>query len=111
MTDRGGESGEAQKVFFCSLAELKTRGVVTRLMEDIRDEVTAVYQDGQIRVFSSVCPHWGGEFRVTNGEFRCLWHGRRYAVSDGRCLTHADETSLRPYAFVTAGDRLEILVP
>jgi len=65
-----------RRIVFCRRAELEGDRVVTRRLDDLRDEVTGVLLDGRIVARSSVCPHFAGEFAVdlARGVFRSKWH-------------------------------------
>ncbi len=89
------------EVEFCAVAEVKARRVVTRWVDELRDEVTALWDGDEIRVISSVCPHFGGEFVFSPDcrEARCKWHDWRFDVPSGRCLSFGVKTRLRRYEF------------
>ena len=62
--------------------------------------------DGALRAHSTVCPHWLGplgEADVVDGAVRCPWHGWRFDVASGRCLTRPG-ARLRPPPSVTVAD-------
>jgi nitrite reductase (NADH) small subunit len=99
---------------FCSIAALKRHGRITRWIEVWRDELTAVRVRGRIHVFSSVCPHFGGELYDVDrrGErVRCRWHGWEFDLSTGRCVSFSAKCRVRQYPFRENGDRLEICLP
>ena len=84
---------------FCQVAELKTKKSITRWVDELRDEITAVYLSDKIQVVSSVCPHFGGDFivDVDKGEMLCRWHAWRFCISDGHCTNRNLKTALRQY--------------
>ena len=53
---------KAKTFILCSLAELKERKQVTPWVEEFKDEISAFYIDEEINVFSTICPHFGGDF-------------------------------------------------
>jgi nitrite reductase/ring-hydroxylating ferredoxin subunit len=83
----------------CRRDELARARHVTRWIDDLRDEVTVLLVDGVPLAYSSVCPHFGGELdvRLREGELRCRWHGWRYDVRTGECLTFPNRCRLRAY--------------
>jgi nitrite reductase/ring-hydroxylating ferredoxin subunit len=89
-------------VRLCALSELRREGRVTRWVDELRDEVTAVDAESGILVFSSVCPHFGGEFDFSEAEagtLRCRWHNWKFDAFDGRCLNYDVKTRMRHYEF------------
>ena len=83
----------------CSVAELQREGRVTRFVDELRDEISAVFVSGEIYVVSSICPHFGGVLEVNEKrcEFRCIWHDWRFDIPTGKCKTYALKTSVRHY--------------
>ena len=78
----------------------------------MRDEITAIRIDGKVIVVSSVCPHFGGEFDflLQDCELRCQWHGWRFDLETGTCLSHPVNTKVRHYEYRATEDGfLEIL--
>ena len=97
---------------FCSVAELQREKRVTRLVEELRDEISAVFVGGEIYVVSSICPHFGGALEVDEKrcEFRCIWHNWRFDIPTGACRTYALKTSVRHYEFeITEDGFVEVL--
>ena len=91
---------------FCSVAELQREKRVTRFVDELRDEISAVLVGGEIYVVSSICPHFGGILEVNEKrcEFRCIWHGWRFDIPTGKCKTYALKTSVRHYEFEITED-------
>jgi nitrite reductase/ring-hydroxylating ferredoxin subunit len=53
-------------------------------------EILAVSTPKGPRVYSGLCPHLGGPLlkgRVKNGTLICPWHGYRFDLRTGSCLT------------------------
>lgn len=63
--------------------------------------MTAIWDGKALRVISSVCPHFGGDFDFSEkgDSIRCKWHSWRFDVPTGRCLTYPLKTHLRHYDF------------
>lgn len=63
--------------------------------------------DGTLLAHSTVCPHWLGplgDAAVADGAVRCPWHGYRFDVATGACLTHRSPSLARaPVVTVEAG--------
>lgn len=108
-----GVSTPPRVVPFCTLTELHEKRRVTRWMEELRDEVTAVLLGDEILVRSSICLHMGGEFNVDWDKRRlcCRWHGWEFDIDSGKCLTFAlPERILPAYDYRLDGNTLVLLV-
>jgi nitrite reductase/ring-hydroxylating ferredoxin subunit len=88
-----------QRFPLCRRDELERARFVTRWLDDLGDEVTAVLLDGRIVVRSSVCPHFAGEFVVdlARRTFRCKWHAWEFEIESGRCVSNGFKGCLRRY--------------
>ena len=76
---------------FCSVTELKKELRITKWMDELRDEISAFYIDGNILVLSTVCPHFGGEFEYDRkGTLTCRWHGWKFNVRTRKSLTQLE---------------------
>lgn len=66
----------------------------------IDDHDLLIYRyEGEIRVLSNVCPHFGGPVgyhKINDGKFVCLWHNYEFLAKDGSCLTNKN-LGLRDY--------------
>ncbi|GAA6138113.1 hypothetical protein NBRC116583_18600 [Arenicella sp. 4NH20-0111] len=54
-----------------------------------------VYLNERWQAFSAVCPHRLGPLnqgKIIDGSVECPWHGYRFEISSGRCLTHQSLT-------------------
>ncbi|MBX2798820.1 MAG: Rieske (2Fe-2S) protein [Myxococcales bacterium] len=127
----------AQAHPFCSVATLQRERRVTRWIDELGDEISAFYREGHVKVLSTVCPHFGGDFDYSpsDGILRCRWHGWKFDVSDGRSLTRPEayrsrslvrtiiegrraplgcfpfKGRLRPYDHRIDGDQLLVIAP
>ena len=91
-----------KKIFLIKKKYLKKNKFYIKYIEDIRDEVIAFLdKDNVLRIFSSICPHFGGEifFDFKNDKLRCKWHDWEFCKSTGECLTFKIKTQLRKYDF------------
>lgn len=80
------------RIQFCELEELKRVRRVTKWVDELRDELTALYLgDKQIVVMSSICLHNGGEFDVDwdKQQLRCRWHDWKFDIKTGECLSYS----------------------
>jgi nitrite reductase/ring-hydroxylating ferredoxin subunit len=102
---------EETLVAFCRVSELKRRRRITKWMDQLRDELTALYIDNEIIVTSSVCFHNGGEFDVDwqKCQFRCRWHDWRFDIKTGESLSYSlPGRRLQHYTFQVKDDQLLI---
>lgn len=100
-----------EKLAFCSVKELKLLRRVTKWVDELRDELTALYVNGEIIVTSSVCFHNGGELDVDwqKCEFRCQWHDWRFDIKTGESLSYSlPGRHLQHYKYEIQDDQLLI---
>ena len=101
------------KIQFCSITELHQKKIITKWVDSWRDEISAISNNGDIAVFSTICPHFGGEIELLQGppRLRCKWHGWRYDLETGECLSSMMTACLRKYSFQKNNDYLELTLP
>lgn len=120
---KGLGSGASDQVHFASpFANYKSDGwqFALKLGELHDGETTSRELDGQsvllsrfgdqVTCFANHCAHMGmaldgGE--IIDGVITCPYHGFRYALDSGECLT-APEVQLQPHAVRVVGDRVEV---
>ena len=78
-----------KEIFFCHLQVLKNKKKITIWNENLKDEISAFYVNEEIYVYSSICPHFGGEFEFNKkkSSIRCLWHGWIFDVTTGKSIS------------------------
>lgn len=62
--------------------------------------------DGSLVAHAETCPHWLGplaDSEVEHGSVRCPWHGYRFDVRSGRCVS-GQPLALRPAPTITVVD-------
>jgi len=108
----GSPISSLQRYQFCTLVELSQKKSITRWVEELRDEIMAVFSAGEIFVISSVCPHFAGELEVDwkNKDLRCKWHAWRFELQSGQCKTHNVKTCVRHYDYAVVDDFVVIEV-
>ena len=93
---------ENDKVFICSLSEIKDTKYFIKWIESWKDELI-VYLDksNNLKIKSSICPHFGGEivFDKKKNNLKCLWHNWKFCPDTGKCLTYPIKGILNPYDF------------
>jgi nitrite reductase/ring-hydroxylating ferredoxin subunit len=101
------------KIIFCSIEELKQKRMITRWINEWRDEISAVHLDDSLIVLSTVCPHFGGSLSFVSGtrELRCKWHGWNFDLDTGECQTFKIPGCLKHYPFKKINGELEVSLP
>ncbi len=63
------------------------------------NEIALFNLDGKIFALNAECPHMGGplgEGEIEEREVTCPWHGRRFDISNGECLTGGEDATCYP---------------
>tara|TARA_B100001094_G_C17784668_1_gene601397 strand:- start:339 stop:638 length:300 start_codon:yes stop_codon:yes gene_type:complete len=84
------------KIHFCKLDELEV-GPVTKYIDKIKDELI-VFKDlisGDIKAFSSICPHHGGPIKYSKKKLVCYWHNFQFDCRTAECINHNTNLKLR----------------
>ena len=102
-----------EKIRFCSITELQEKKIITKWIDGWRDEVSAVFVDNNIVVYSTICPHFGGELELVKGskKLRCKWHHWHFDLKTGKCLSSIMTACLRKYSFIEKDEYLEVTLP
>lgn len=82
----------------------------TRFLDLQGNAVIVSRQGDQVTCFKNACAHMGLEMSdgdVADGILTCPYHGFRYALASGECLT-APEVQLQPHTVRVIGDRVEV---
>ena len=82
-----------------SMEELQRRHCVITWIDALGDEIAVILIKGKVIVRSSVCPHFGGEFRFNDrsATLECKWHGWKFDAETGQCRNYRIGTKLRAY--------------
>lgn len=92
-----------KKIFLCSLDEIKKKKYFIKFIDEIKDEVIAFIdkETNQIKLFSSICPHFGGEifYNKSKNTLQCKWHDWKFCRISGKCLSFPIKGNLNPYNF------------
>jgi nitrite reductase/ring-hydroxylating ferredoxin subunit len=81
---------ERRPVALGSVRELRT--ALPAIVEASGAKFRIVESDGELIVYSIICPHRLGplgESEVRGGVVECPWHGHRFDIRSGRCLSGA----------------------
>jgi nitrite reductase/ring-hydroxylating ferredoxin subunit len=91
------------KIFLCSVCEINKKKYFIKFIEEIKDEIIAFIdkETNEIKIFSSICPHFGGEifYNQTENSLQCKWHNWKFCRISGKCLSFPIKGSLNPYNF------------
>ncbi|CDX14252.1 putative nitrogen-fixing NifU, C-terminal:Rieske (2Fe-2S) region [Mesorhizobium plurifarium] len=92
----------------CRLDEIPQGGITTRIVGG--ENVILSRQGAVVSCFQNACAHLGLEIdggEVEDGIVTCPWHGFRYDLATGECLT-APEVQLQPHMVKVIGNRVEV---
>ena len=99
-----------RKVFLIDLIQLEKKNYFIKFIEEIRDEVI-IFKDKskKIRIFSSICPHFGGEiyFDFKNDCLRCKWHDWKFSKYDGKCINFSIKGKLKKFEIESKATNLK----
>ena len=90
------------KIFICTLKELKDNQYLIKWVDEWRDElIVFLNKTNKIKIKSSICPHFGGEivYDSKEGNLKCLWHNWKFCSDSGKCLSYPIKGKLNPYDF------------
>ena len=93
----------------CTLAELDAAGGLLRVSTSDREAVVVRAGTGEVFAVARACPHEGyplEEGIVVGETITCPWHGWRFDLRSGACLTAGEDTQ----AFPVSIDGDEVLV-
>ena len=99
----------SKKLFLCSKAEILKKKIIIKELNEIKDEVIIfVDENNELKIFSSICPHFGGEINYDNFKKKliCKWHGWEFSKETGKCLTHPIKGKLNTYDFEVNPNKL-----
>ena len=92
----------------CRLDEIPQGGLLTRIVAG--HNVVLSRQGSVVSCFQNACAHLGLEIdggTVENGVITCPWHGFRYDLATGECLT-APEVQLQAHGVKVIGNGVEV---
>lgn len=92
----------------CRLDEIPQGGVRTQVVGG--ENVILSRQGAVVSCFQNACAHLGLEIgggAIDEGIITCPWHGFRYDLATGECLT-APEVQLQPHMVKVVGNRVEV---
>ncbi len=97
-------------LFLTSKKTLKKDRYIIKYFEEIKDEIICFIDDDEnIKVFSSICSHFGGEIFYDKKQniLRCKWHDWKFCKNTGKCLSYPITLGLNPYEFEVKPNELK----
>ena len=91
-----------KNIYICSYNEVLIRPYIVKWIDKLKDEVVIFMDENQqIKIFSSICPHFGGEviYDEKKKKLRCKWHGWNFCAKTGECTTYPIKAKLNTYDF------------
>jgi len=91
-----------KEIYLCSLQELSKKKSIIKWVDEIKDEIIVFYdKENKVKVFSSICPHFGGELIYDNIEnnLKCKWHGWKFETLDVTCINNSIRTKAKKIEF------------
>lgn len=89
-------------LYLTSKKNLEKKKFIIKYFEELRDEIICFLDDNKnIKIFSSICPHFGGEiyYDFKNNFLRCKWHDWKFCKKTGKCLSFPLKLKLKTYEF------------
>ena len=91
-----------KEIFLINKNKLINDKYFIKFIEEVKDEIIVfIDKKKKIRIFSSICPHFGGEiyFDYKNDFLRCKWHDWRFSKENGVCTSFPIKGKLKDYNF------------
>ena len=92
-----------KKIHICSYEILKKDTFIVKFIEEWKDELILFIDsiDNKLKIFSSICPHFGGEIIYDKKEniLRCKWHDWKFCQKTGKCLSYPMNNKSISYNF------------
>ena len=96
-------------IYFCDY-EISNNNYIIKFLDELSDEIICYLDNnGEIKIFSSICPHFGGEVIYSKKEkiLKCKWHDWKFCSDTGKCLSYPIKGVLNPYDFEVNPDNLK----
>ena len=99
------------KIKMCQVSELSPGKAIEKRI--LARRVSVINDNGTVYGIESDCKHMKaslGTSKVNNGVVTCRWHGWRYDLKTGKCLT-VEKMDLKTYEVEIADDNIYVLLP
>lgn len=90
------------RIFLTNYNSLKKTKFMNKWIEEWKDElIIFLNEKDEIKIFSSICPHFGGEIKYDAKKklLKCSWHDWKFCPKTGECLSYPIKGKLNPYDF------------
>jgi nitrite reductase/ring-hydroxylating ferredoxin subunit len=77
---------------------------------ELKQEILVANIDGQYKVFSSFCPHFGGKLEIKDGDLYCYFHDYKFDIESGKCQNKSLGTHCKSLSFFEDDDGLMVEV-
>ena len=97
-------------IYLTDKSFLKKNRYIIKYFEELKDEIICFFDDKEnIKVFSSICSHFGGQIFYDKKEnlLRCKWHDWKFCKNTGKCLSYPISLGLNPYEFEIKPNQLK----
>ena len=85
------------KIFICKEIELENKDSYIGFFEELKDELIIIKDNqGNLKCFSSVCPHLAGEICFKSKNLFCKWHGLKFN-DEGEVINSKIRLKLKRY--------------
>jgi len=99
-----------QSLYITSKNILKKEKYFIKYYDELKDEIICFVDNNEnIKIYSSICPHFGGEIYYDNKNnwLRCKWHDWKFCKDTGKCLSYPIKLELNPYDFEVKPEKLK----
>ena len=99
-----------KKIYLCSKYEILKKKYINFWIDEWKDElIVFIDKLNQIKIFSSICPHFGGKiiYNEKDNSLSCKWHNWKFCTQTGKCQTHKIIGSLNNYDFTIKPGKLK----
>ena len=93
---------EKKLIYFCEYKKLEKSNYIIKFFNELKDEIICFLDNkNNIKIYSSICPHFGGEIFYNQKEnlLKCKWHDWKFCTKTGKCLSYPIKGMLNPYDF------------
>ena len=66
--------------------------------------------DGDLKIYSSFCPHFGGPLTIKEGRLYCWFHAYEFDLEGGGCVNRKVDIRCDKVEFIDSGSTIDIEV-
>ena len=84
-----------QDIKICNFDEISEYENKPIWIDELQDEIILLRNSSNdIKIFSSICPHFGGEVCMKNNNLICKWHGWTFSSESGDFLGYINQDKI-----------------